>query len=61
MSKKCTICGKHPQSGRTVSHAHNVGPRIFYPNLRTVKTVVNGTPKRVKVCMKCLKAMSKNR
>jgi ribosomal protein L28 len=36
-----------------------VNPRIFYPNLRTIRRVVNGTPERVKVCMKCLKAMSK--
>jgi len=46
-------------SGATVSHAHNVNKRIFFPNLRTVKTKVNGTPRRMKVCMKCLKAMAK--
>jgi len=60
MSKTCEICGKHPQAGRTVSHAHNVGLRILFPNLRTIKEVVNGTPKRIKICMKCLKARSKN-
>ena len=59
MAKTCEICGKHPQSGRTISHAHNVNKRMFYPNLRTIRQVVNGTPKRIKVCMKCLKAMSK--
>lgn len=59
MAKTCEICGKHPQSGRTVSHAHNVNLRMYYPNLRTIKQVKNGTPKRIKVCMKCLKAMSK--
>lgn len=61
MSKKCEICGKHPQTGRTISHAHNVNPRIFYPNLRTIKTVVNGATKRIKICMKCLKAMGKTK
>jgi large subunit ribosomal protein L28 len=60
MSKTCEICGKHPRSGKTVSHAHNVGLRIFYPNLRTIKRVINGTPTKIKVCMKCLKTMSKN-
>ncbi|HON09586.1 MAG TPA: 50S ribosomal protein L28 [Chitinispirillaceae bacterium] len=60
MSKTCEICGKHPQSGNTISHAHNVSKRIFYPNLRTIKTIVNGTSKRIKICMKCLKAMAKN-
>ena len=46
-------------TGRTVSHAHNVNPRIFFPNLRVVKTSVNGVQKKVKVCMKCLKAMAR--
>lgn len=59
MAKTCEICGKHPVSGRSVSHAHNVNNRIFYPNLRTIKTVVDGTPKRVKVCTRCLKTMAK--
>jgi large subunit ribosomal protein L28 len=61
MSKTCEICGKHPQSGNTVSHAHNVNKRIFYPNIRTIKAVVDGTSKKIKICMKCLKAMGKNR
>jgi len=59
MAKTCAICGKHPQSGRTISHAHNVNPRIYYPNLRTIRRVKDGTPERIKVCMKCLKAMAK--
>ncbi len=61
MSKTCEICGKHPQSGSTISHAHNVNKRIFYPNIRTIKAVVDGTPKKIKICMKCLKAMGKNK
>jgi large subunit ribosomal protein L28 len=59
MSKTCAICGKHPRSGKTISHAHNVNPRIYYPNLRTIRRVRNGTPERITVCMKCLKAMAK--
>ncbi|MBN1600642.1 MAG: 50S ribosomal protein L28 [Chitinispirillaceae bacterium] len=59
MSNTCEICGKHPQSGNTISHAHNVSKRMFYPNLRTIKTVINGTSKRIKICMKCLKATGK--
>lgn len=60
MSKTCEVCGKHPQSGNTVSHAHNASKRIFYPNLRTIKQIIDGTPTKIKVCMKCLKAMAKN-
>jgi large subunit ribosomal protein L28 len=59
MARTCEICGKHPVSGKSISHAHNVNNRIFYPNLRTVKTMVNGTPKKIKICMRCLKTMSK--
>ncbi len=61
MSKTCEICGKHPQSGCTISHAHNVNKRIFYPNLRTIKAVVDGASRKIKICMKCLKAMGKNK
>jgi large subunit ribosomal protein L28 len=60
MSKTCEVCGKHPESGNTVSHAHNKSKRIFFPNLRTIRTKVNGTQRRMKVCMKCLKAMAKS-
>ncbi|MBD3242384.1 MAG: 50S ribosomal protein L28 [Chitinivibrionales bacterium] len=59
MAKTCEMCGKHPMSGRTVSHAHNVNRRMFLPNLRTIKKVVNGRPTKMKICMKCLKAMGK--
>ncbi|MDR3013411.1 MAG: 50S ribosomal protein L28 [Chitinispirillales bacterium] len=59
MARTCELCGKHPRSGKTVSHAHNVNNRIFYPNLRTIRTVMNGAVKRIKICMKCLKASAK--
>ncbi len=59
MAKTCEICGKHPVAGRSISHAHNVNNRIFYPNLRTIKMILNGTKRKVKICMKCLKTMSK--
>lgn len=59
MSRTCEICGKHPVSGNTVSHAHNVNKRIFAPNLRTIKAIVDGSVQRVKICMKCLKSMAK--
>jgi large subunit ribosomal protein L28 len=39
-----------------VSHAHNVRPRRFEPNLQTVKAVVNGANKRVRVCTRCIRS-----
>jgi len=58
MAKTCEICKKHPVSGGTLSHAHNVSRRIFFPNLRTMTMEVNGKKKKIKLCMKCLKKMS---
>lgn len=56
MAKVCEICGKKPNFGNTVSHAHNTVKRRWNPNLQTVRANVDGTIKRVKVCTSCLKA-----
>ena len=42
MAKRCEICGKGPVAGRNISHAHNVTPRRFEPNLQRVRAMVNG-------------------
>ena len=47
MAMRCDICGKGPVVGRRVSHAHNVRPRRFEPNLQTVRAMVNGGVKRL--------------
>jgi large subunit ribosomal protein L28 len=56
MAKQCAVCDKKPVVGRTVSHAHNVGPRRFEPNLQTVRAVVNGANRRIRVCTRCLRS-----
>ena len=56
MAKRCEICDKGPVVGRTVSHAHNVGPRRFEPNLQPVKAIINGTVRRIRVCTRCLRS-----
>jgi large subunit ribosomal protein L28 len=56
MAKVCEICGKKPIFGNRVSHANNVTPRRWVPNLRSVRALVNGVPKRLEVCTSCLKA-----
>jgi large subunit ribosomal protein L28 len=56
MAMSCEICGKKPVVGRRVSHAHNVRPRRFEPNLQTVRAVVNGATRRVRVCTRCLRS-----
>ena len=47
MSKVCDVCGKRPQVGSVISHAHNVSKTRRMPNLKTVKADVPGRSKRV--------------
>ncbi|HEY5381990.1 MAG TPA: 50S ribosomal protein L28 [Acidobacteriaceae bacterium] len=56
MAQVCELCGKGPQFGNNVSHAHNVTRRRWNPNLQTVKAFNNGVAKRVRVCTSCIKA-----
>ena len=56
MPMQCYVCEKSPVFGHTVSHAHNVRPRKFYPNLQSIRIVENGTVKRVRVCTRCLRS-----
>lgn len=56
MAQVCEYCGKGPQFGNNISHAHNVTKRRWNVNLQPVKAVVNGASKRVRVCTSCIKA-----
>lgn len=57
---RCEICNKSVNYGNklsiTRSHISKRTSRTWKPNLRTVKTIVNGQPKRIKVCAKCLRS-----
>jgi large subunit ribosomal protein L28 len=56
MAQVCELCGKGPQFGNNISHAHNVTKRRWNPNLQSVKSTVSGQSKRVKVCTSCIKS-----
>ena len=43
-------------TGRSVSHAHNVTNRKWHLNLQSVRAVVDGSTKRVRVCSRCLRS-----
>ena len=53
---KCEVCGKGLVFGIKVSHSHRRTNRTWKPNLRKVKAVVNGTPKTISVCSRCLRS-----
>lgn len=56
MAFACDICSKKHQSGHNVSHANNKTKRVFNPNLQTVKALINGAPRRIRVCTRCLRS-----
>jgi large subunit ribosomal protein L28 len=53
---RCEVCGKGPQFGAQVSHAHNVSSKKRYPNLQRVRAMVNGAPRYISVCTRCLRS-----
>jgi len=56
MASVCDICGRHPGFGMKVSHSHRRSNRRWNPNIQRVRALVDGTPHRLNVCAKCLKA-----
>lgn len=57
---KCEICEKSLSYGNklsiTRSHISKRTSRTWKPNIRSVKAIVDGEPKRISVCAKCLRA-----
>ncbi len=56
MAKTCDICGKGVQHGQNVSHAHNVTKRRWEINLQSVRAVIAGKPRRLRVCTRCIRS-----
>ena len=68
MFKKCAICGKGALRGKVVTRKGQfkskggTGSKItrsslrkFLPNLQKMRLLIDGHPKRVYVCAKCIK------
>ncbi len=57
---KCAICEKSLNYGNklsiTRSHISKRTTRTWKPNLRTIKRIIDGEPKKIKVCAKCLRS-----
>ncbi len=56
MSWKCDICGKQPSVGFRVSHSDKHTKHTWKPNLQSMRVLVNGRVKKLKVCTTCLKS-----
>lgn len=53
---KCEFCEKAPSFGNNVSHSNRKTSKMWRPNIRKVKAVVNGTHTTVYVCSRCLRS-----
>jgi large subunit ribosomal protein L28 len=56
MAQQCEICGKGPQTGNNISHAHNVSRRRWNVNLRPVRAKVGTGSKKIRVCTSCIRS-----
>lgn len=53
---RCEICGRGPRVSHQVSHAHNVSKRRQLINISRHRVLVNGAPRRVALCTRCLRS-----
>ncbi|KJS01222.1 MAG: 50S ribosomal protein L28 [Peptococcaceae bacterium BRH_c4a] len=56
MARICAVCGKGIQVGMQVSHSHIRTKRTWSPNLQRIKALVDGTPRRILVCTRCIRS-----
>jgi len=69
MARICEICQKKPLMGKTIARrgiskkaggiglkTTGISIRRFLPNLQSVRALVNGGVRRIRICTKCLKA-----
>lgn len=56
MGRVCEICGKGTKSGNNVSHSHKKTKRKWKVNLLSIKALIKGSIKRIKICTRCLRS-----
>ena len=57
---KCQICEKSIQTGHRISITRSQVSRrakkMWKPNIKKIRVIENGTPKRIKICTACLRS-----
>lgn len=56
MARVCDLCGKGPQFGNRISHAHNVTKRRWEVNLQSARIQRGGATVRARICTACVKS-----
>lgn len=55
MAYACEYCGKTRQKAHKVSHSNIKTRKWQQPNLQSVRAVVDGRVRRVRVCTRCIR------
>lgn len=56
MARVCDICNKGLQFGNTRSHSNQKARRVWAPNVKRVRAIVDGSHKTINVCTRCLRS-----
>lgn len=56
---KCAICGKSPQFGHSISHSKHATNRKWLPNIQKATIMIDGRPRQVSICTRCLRTLNK--
>ncbi|MBI4185952.1 MAG: 50S ribosomal protein L28 [Chloroflexi bacterium] len=56
---KCALCNKSPQFGHNVSHSKRRTNRRWLPNVQPTTIIIDGRPKRINLCTRCLRTQHK--
>lgn len=56
---RCEICGKGPQFGHNVSHSKRRTNRQWSPNIQKVIVDIDGVARRVNMCTRCMRTLTK--
>ena len=56
---RCEICLKSGQSGNNVSHSKRHTRRRWAANVRKATISIDGAPKRINICTRCLRTKYK--
>lgn len=56
---KCEICNKKRMTGHNVSHSMRHTKRWWKPNIQKVTIFRDGQARKMKLCSRCLRTLSK--
>lgn len=59
MSRVCEVCGRGKSTGKQVSFSNKKYNRTYELNLQKTEIMVDGQPKTVRACTKCIRTAKK--